>query len=100
MCFEEFLEEIDDYKPFGKGFEKPRGLLRFRTSDVVSWETMSKGVHMKIVLPGGFEVLCWNQGHLINQKDLFTDHSVMGSLDISEYGGTTSIVFKGDFVEQ
>ena len=101
MVFDEYLNEIEDFKPFGRGFEEPKGVLRFRNQDVIQWKRLgSAQEHLKITLPGGFDVLCWNQGPLISQKDSFDSHTVRGSLGRSEYKGTISINFTGEFVEQ
>lgn len=99
--FDEYLDEIEDYKPFGKGFEEPKGCIHFRNQDVIEWKRMGKvNEHLKIILPGGLDVICWRQGHLISQKDLFTEHVVYGNLNRSEYMGVMSINFTGGFVEK
>lgn len=99
--FSEYLDEIDNYKPFGKGFEKPVGCFRFRNQDVLCWKRIGQAKeHLKISLPGGLDILCWSQGHLIDQKDSFTTHTVVGGLGRSEYRGVISINFTGELKEQ
>ena len=99
--FDEYLDEIENYKPFGRGFEEPRGYFRFRNQDVIAWKRMGKAnEHLKISLPCGLDILCWNQGALISQKDLFDTHMVKGTLGKSEFMGVISINFTGDFIEQ
>lgn len=101
QVFDEYLDEIEDYKPFGKGFEEPKGSIHFRNQDVIEWKRMGKAnEHLKIILPGGLDIICWHQGHLISQKDSFNDHTVNGNLGRSEFNGVMSINFTGDFVEQ
>ena len=101
MVFDEYLNDIEDIKPFGKGFEEPVGCIRFTNRDVIEWRRIgSAKEHLKISLMGGFDILCWNQGALISQKDKFENHTVIGSLGRSEYRGVISINFTGDFVEQ
>lgn len=99
--FDEYLDEIDSYKPFGKCFEEPRGYLCFKNQDVIEWKRIGKASeHLKISLPGGLDILCWNQGALIGQKDLFNTHTVCGTLGRSEFMGVMSINFTGEFLEQ
>lgn len=100
-CFQGYLEEIEEYRPFGKGFEKPVGIIKFTNTDIIEWKRMgSNKQHLKLSLPGGFNILCWNQGHLIDQRDKFESHTVVGSLGQSTFKGITSINFTGEFVEQ
>lgn len=106
--FEEYLSEIDTYRPFGKGFTAPVLKLVFRNNDVVSpdgkkqgWEIMGRAKqHLKIHLTNGFDVVCWNQAHMIKQKSQCDTHEVIGSLKYSEYMGVRSIVFDGSLLER
>lgn len=57
----DFLDDMDRLRPFGRGFEAPLVECRF-PAGVVTPKTMgSRNQHMKLSLPGGFDVLCWNQ---------------------------------------
>lgn len=108
--FDEYLTQIDNYRPFGKGFPMPVGKLVFCNNDIIDVDIKKNksGVelfggakqHLKIHLPNGFDVICWNQGYLVKQFDAFDTHSVIGSLEYSEYRGVTSIIFNGQLVEQ
>lgn len=106
--FEDYLIEIDQYRPFGKGFPSPVFKLVFRNKDVVSpdgkkpgWDVMGKAKqHLKIHLPNGFDVICWNQAHVVKNKDQHDTHSVIGSLKFSEYMGVRSVIFDGVFMEE
>lgn len=99
--FDGYLDEIEQYRPFGKGFPSPNVKLEFNNNDVVEWKVMGKAKqHLKISLMNGFDVLCWNQAHLLKQKDSFDKHTVIGHLGRSEYQGVMSVNFVGTFVEQ
>lgn len=106
--FNEYLTEIDEYRPFGRGFIKPVGKLVFTNDDVVTpngkisgWETMGGAhEHLKIHLSHGLDIICWNQGRLLKQKDLFYTHEVIGDLKYNEFQGIKSIIFDGIFVEK
>jgi single-stranded-DNA-specific exonuclease len=106
--FENYLQEIEFYRPFGKGFPAPVAKLVFHNRDVVTpkdkksgWEVMGKAKqHLKIHLANGFEVICWNQAYLISQKDSFDEHAVIGNLKFSEFRGVRSVVFDGTLMEQ
>ena len=94
--FDEYLNEISQYKPFGKGFPAPYIKFVFHNNDVVEWKQIGKAKeHLKISFSNGFDCLCWNQGHLIKQKDSFSTHTVVGSLGRSEFRGSVSINFSG-----
>lgn len=99
--FDDYLNEIDLYRPFGKGFPSPCAKFMFSNRDVVAWKQIGKAKeHLKISFANGFDVLCWNQGYLISQKDSFDNHVVYGHLGRSEYQGVVSINFTGRFVEE
>lgn len=99
--FDEYLNEIDRYRPFGKGFPAPYVEFMFSNNDVVEWKQIGKAKeHLKISFSNGFDCLCWNQGHLIKQKDSFSHHIVTGSLGRSEFMGNISINFVGVLKEQ
>lgn len=99
--FENYLNEIDFYRPFGKGFPAPCVKFMFSNRDVIAWKRIGKSKqHLKISFANGFDVLCWNQGNLIQQKDSFDDHVVYGHLGRSEYQGVMSVNFTGTLVER
>ena len=97
--FDEFLHEIDQYRPFGNGFPAPSVLFTFTNNDVISWNQLSGGKHLKLLFHNGFEALCWNQGDMAAEKDKCDKHAIVGRLKYSEYKGVVSIVFDGVFQE-
>jgi hypothetical protein len=52
--------------------------------------------HLKISLPYGFEVLCWNQAGRIGELQHAESVVVWGSLNISEFRGRRTVNFVGD----
>lgn len=99
--FRDYLTEIETLRPFGKGFPAPSVRFEFSNNDVIEWKLIGKAKqHLKIAFHNGFDVLCWNQAHLITQKDSFDKHVVMGHLGMSEFRGIISVNFVGDFIEQ
>lgn len=103
--FGEFLDELEQYRPFGRGFEMPSILLRFHSKDAVEWKRMGKdpsdrsrpGPHLKIVLPNGFDVICWNQGFLKDTEEPKDGwHRVVGHLERSTFRDQVRIQFVGD----
>lgn len=108
--FDDYLQQIDSYRPFGKGFPMPVGKVVFSNRDIMMINPKKKmsGVeafggakqHLKIHLANGFDIICWNQAYLIKQFDAFTTHSVIGKLKYSEFRGVKSIIFDGQLVEQ
>lgn len=99
--FDDYLNELETYRPFGKDFPAPLVKFIFSNKDVIEWKAIGKAKqHLKISFVNGFDVLCWNQAHLITQKDSFDTHTVMGHLGRSEFQGVMSVNFEGNFVEQ
>ena len=107
--FEDYINNIQSYRPFGKGFPAPSGVFRFTNRDVLDqnsskkpgWEVMGKSKnHLKIHFANGFDAICWNQAHLITQKDSFDEHEIVGDLQFSEFMGVRSVVFVGTLVER
>lgn len=93
-----FVRDMNHLKPFGRSFAKPNILLKFKVSDG-EWSVIgSNKQHLKIILPYGFSVLCWNQAAVLNSTFNGNDIvRVTGDVDENEFMGNTSVVFVGDF---
>lgn len=94
--FHGYLDEIENYHPFGKGFPAPKIKFVFRNSDVLEWKQLKNKKHLKICFANGFSVLCWNQGSLVTEKDKDGQHIVVGHLEKSDFQNNVSINFVGD----
>lgn len=80
---EDYLIQKEDLRPFGNGFEKPQGILRIPIHGVeVQLLGKSKQAdhhelkpHVKLKLPMGVDVLCWNQGFIFHDhlKEVIPD---------------------------
>lgn len=129
------IDVIDDYlinkeylRPFGSGFEKPNGILRVNMSDVeiqligksVNSNTPELKPHVKLKLPMGVDVLCWNQGALFYDRlkkitpdkddeshtmpyyivdDAFAKQiDILGDFDYGYFNDVKSIQFMGSIV--
>lgn len=97
--FEDFLEELEVCRPFGHGFPAPNVLLRFYTTDG-NWYIIGKEKnHVKIVLPHGFNVLCFKQaeqfGGSVDLRGLPPVIEMTGKLCFNEYMGVRSVQFLG-----
>ncbi len=96
-----FLHELEMCKPFGNGFPEHKFLLRFR-SDECSWRLMGDDKdHVKVVLPGGVTLVCFNQGTLfpgkIYESDLPEIVEVVGSLSYNDFNNVSTIQIIGFF---
>lgn len=96
--FAEYIDEINAFRPFGKDFPAPRIKFTFFNRDVIGWKQIGKTKqHLKISFANGFDMLCWNQGHLISEQNNDVQHVVYGHLGRSEFRGEESVNFTGDF---
>lgn len=95
--FFDYLSEIENYRPFGKGFPAPVVKLVFHDDDVIDWKVIGRAKeHLKIMFGNGFDVLCWNQaGYISNKGTDVCEHVVIGHLGMSEYKGAISVNFTG-----
>lgn len=96
MLFAEYLSELRGYRPFGKSFAPPFVKLVFHPSDG-QWSLLgSLKEHLKIVLPYGFEVLCFKQGNQIDLQNCSSELVVYGHLDKNCFNGMHKIQFIGE----
>jgi single-stranded-DNA-specific exonuclease len=94
--FQEYMTERENYRPFGRDFPAPLGLLKFFGADVEKVVRIGTAKqHLKIVLPNGFEVLCWNQGSFAATFSPSDVLYVDGDIGSSEYRGRTTMNFCG-----
>jgi single-stranded-DNA-specific exonuclease len=97
--FAEYLREVNNYKPYGKGFPVPQALLKFNASEG-EWSVMgSAKQHLKIKLAYGFEVLLWNQAQYASLADSEAEVYIVGNIQSSEFNGNITFNFVGTVVE-
>lgn len=100
--FEDFLYLSKKLKPFGNGFEKPQGLLVIQKSDYHRFDLVTMGgqkQHVKITLNQGFEVLLWNQSHLVDELNNSDFITISGTLGVSEFMNRRTVNFMGNVVD-
>ena len=97
LMFYDFLSELNTMKPFGRGFEKPFGLLVINTSNCDVRQIGADKKHLKIILDNGFEILLWQQG---DKKDLILSNTVKikGFLELNEFNGVKNVQFVGELL--
>ena len=96
----EFVDEVETFRPFGRGFESPVVSLEFDMNQV-TWRAIGKeGNHLKFSLPDGMDVLCWNQADYGKDGLLLQDTHVKlnGKMSVNEFRGTRSAQFIGEVV--
>lgn len=92
----DFVQAARAYKPYGTGFAEPVFKLRVRASDAEFVTIGSEKQHVKIKLDHGFEVLCWNQSQLLVNVVPETIVEVIGTLEVNEFAGKSTVALKGD----
>jgi single-stranded-DNA-specific exonuclease len=96
----EFIVEVDQLRPFGTGFEEPKGIFAFDPK-AGRWQTMgSEQQHVKVQFRGGFELIGWNQSHLIHELQDQRQVMVAGKLGINDFRGRKTLHFIGDFHDE
>ena len=98
--FISFVEELETLRPFGRGFEQPKALLRFDAAEA-GWRIIGKdSTHLKITLPQGLDVMCWGQASVMDGGIPTGTIEVVGHLDINEYKGKRSAQMIGDVLSR
>lgn len=97
--FEEFLEEIETYRPFGAGFKAPDIELEFDPRQA-TWSYLGKEKnHVKAALPDGLALLCFNQGAFfpdeIQVEKMPSKVSLRGRLNLNAWGNYKTVQFMG-----
>lgn len=96
--FTEYLSELESLRPFGSAFDAPIIKLEFMSGEG-QWRVLgSTKQHLKITLPYGFEVLCWNQSNKLSLGDSDQKITVIGSIGRNDFRGRTTINFAGDIM--
>lgn len=94
--FVELMEDLQQFRPFGPGFETPRMALRFMPGEG-EWSTIgSMGQHLKVILPYGLVALCWNGAGFMGLKDGQDPVVMVGRLNMNEFAGTKTVQFIGE----
>lgn len=93
--FRSYLSELEYYRPFGKSFPAPDIRLKFKADESEWFVIGSTNQHLKIILPYGFEVLCWNQANRFGEQDKKTEFEVAGRISQNEYNDKITIQFTG-----
>jgi Single-stranded DNA-specific exonuclease len=95
--FMAYLEEINQFKPFGVGFEAPKILFRYDASYITEAKVMGKlKNHLKLTFFNHFDLILWNQAD--KEADLTSPgmHEVTGNLNKNSWNGVVSVNFIGD----
>lgn len=95
-AFENFIEDIDQFHPFGAGFPEPSIKLTFDGASATH-KTMSSGAHLKFLLPMGFDVLCFRQGDKLKGANLNCKQTVIGTIEMNHFMGANVPQFRGDW---
>lgn len=104
----EFIEEAEEYRPFGRGFEAPQALLTFDAASAVFVPIGADKTHLKIRLPlperdkngktDYFDVLCWGQADFIKDGEPTGQVKIVGTLAVNSFGGRKMPQFSGDIL--
>ena len=111
-----YLDELELCRPFGSGFPEPEALLRINTANAEFSIIGKDKSHLKIHLPKGIDVLCWNQAYLVAGRlqevkpaaddeshvrpyfiasDLPAELDVIGRFSYNDFNGNLSVQFAG-----
>ena len=111
--FDDFLNELQMYHPFGQGFPEPEAQLELRASDVSSWSLMGIDKnHLKLGLPQGLVLVMFNvfnhagalkEEQLANLDDYIAQRTnpdgtlkpFRGRLNVNIFNGIRTVQFMG-----
>lgn len=90
----EFASELEDYRPFGHGFEQPLVKLRFKPSSG-EWRTIgSDGAHVKISLDNGMSVIVWGGvDDKLEQRKQADELELVGNVSLNTFRGVSNVDF-------
>lgn len=91
-----YVHDKHVYRPFGFKFEKPVILARFSTKFAVYDHIGSEGQHLRITLPGGIKILCWNQAGAEDGND--GTLQVLGDINASKFRQVTTYQMEGQII--
>lgn len=91
-----YVHDKHVYRPFGSQFEKPVILARFSTEFAVYDHIGSERQHLRITLPGGIKILCWNQAGAEDGNDGMLQ--VLGDINASKFRQVTTYQMEGRIV--
>ena len=99
----DFLYQTDDMRPFGSGFPAPVGRFLVDKRDC-TFRLMGQDLnHLRISLPGGLNIVCFNQGKDLPQRDtgnVFGDViEIIGFLCWNEWNDTVSVQIQGQICD-
>ena len=95
--FHDYLDELDEYRPFGRAFELPTGYFLFNKHDIREVKLMGAAKeHVKIALHNDMEILLWNQSNKANILKEDRDFAVIGHISSSMYNDVETINFIGE----
>ena len=86
------------FRPFGAQFEQPVILARISTDFALFDHIGSEGQHLRILLPGGIKVLCWNQA---GEEERYLKKGVLevlGDINANVFRSVTSYQMEGQLV--
>lgn len=98
LCFD-YAVHIEDFRPFGRGFEEPEWILKFTKSDVLDVRTMGKSnEHLRVELPFNIRMVLF--GGTSRYLDIIKyendpEHvfQFVGRFSINDFNGCRSLQF-------
>lgn len=100
FAFYEYLDELERFRPFGKGFPPPRVELRLKP-DEAEWKTIGGDrQHLKLTMAHGLDVLLWDQAGKIKWAEECRGQTlrVTGQLGVSTFRDQETMNFTGTMI--
>ena len=109
QMFDGYLTELNYYRPFGPQFTEPEGVIHLNPKACVFSVIGKEKNHLKIQLPYGLVIMCFNQADQIDWSHGFTGTnwtddmpsrmSIFGKFNRNTYNGVETIQFLGNIEE-
>ena len=91
-----YVHDKNVLRPFGPQFETPVIMARFSSEFAVFDYIGNEQQHLRITLPGGIKILCWNQAGM--EKECGDVIQVIGDINENTFRQITSYQMEGQIV--
>lgn len=95
-----FVTDANQLKPYGQGFKEPDLAIGALKQDATFMAMGKQKQHLKIILPGGIELISWNKANLLEQLSEQPNFVFHGNLSVNHYNGKDTLQMIGQVAKK